>query len=388
MEKNLGTKLSVSALTLLAVAAFVGCSSGESSSSSEEASSENSESAESSEVVSSSEESSESLPGISSAEDFSSVLANGGDYALTADLALSETETSVFTKDTSIDLGGKTLTFTISDATATTLYIKDDIDVTFTNGSLVINSDGASSTLSAFYAEQGTLTFDGVTYTTSDNTGILIDGSASLVFTNSTMNCGGAFGIATNAADGYKDVDIEVSNSTINVESVEDPDNCGIIVNVGGKLSVKDTTISSGRQQIIVRGGTAELSNVTLIKAGNLATETADLRDAGTFATGNELPQVGIFLGNGNQSGYNYDTNVTFSGAVTFQTGYSTTNMIAMSGHDYGNVALTTNGNYVGTIRTYDFRSDDSAKTFTLNGTEITDATTDGTSTVTVEAAA
>ncbi len=226
---------------------------------------------------------------------------------LLKDATLNETVT--LTKNASIDLKGYTLTakHLILDESTNNAY-----EVKIENGT--IEGDVIEGNLFNIN-NNATLILDNVTIDyTSPGSGAGIcfyEGAqnATLEVNNSTIKIIGGFGIGTNAKKGNDTVSIKVENSTV-ITDTKNEDNTAILFNVPTDLTISNSTISGERQGVIVRGGTATISNSTIISSGT----TTNYYDSGDYVnsnwgSGNEVPLAALVVGNRSGS-YQYKTNV------------------------------------------------------------------------------
>ena len=125
------------------------------------------------------------------------------------------------------------------------------------------------------------------------------------------------YGIGTNAGLGTDYVYVTVDNSTVTTTSSNE-DNTAILFNVPGELKISNSTISGQRQGVIVRGGTATISNSTIISSGS-STEYIDYSNS-KWGIGNEVPCAALVIGNRAPGSYKYETTVTLNN-VKLETG-------------------------------------------------------------------
>ena len=186
--------------------------------------------------------------------------------------------------------------------------------------------DGVGN-LSAFTLETGsTLILDNVKaeYETIGPRAFvyLYEGSnpATLIVKNSSLMNKGAYAIGTNAAKSEETtVNVTIENSTIitETESNDDEDNTAILFNVPGELKISNSTISGQRQGVIVRGGTATISNSTIVSSGT-RTDYTDYKEK-NWGSGNEVPCAALVIGNRDTAGYPNEVNVNLDN-VTLST--------------------------------------------------------------------
>ena len=146
----------------------------------------------------------------------------------------------------------------------------------------------------------------------SPNSKITVDGCNIL--------CANSAAITTNASSNSSSLDggffceIEIKNSTIECDNSNgDPylnDNCPIYINVRGHLKIDNSTIKGQRQSVMVRCGTAEISNTTIITTG--AGNYKDMYLNGNWGSGNEVPMAALVIGN-RGGNYNYAATVTLT---------------------------------------------------------------------------
>lgn len=146
----------------------------------------------------------------------------------------------------------------------------------------------------------------------SPNSKITVDGCNIL--------CANSAAITTNASSNSSSLDggffceIEIKNSTIECDNSNgDPylnDNCPIYINVRGHLKIDNSTIKGQRQSVMVRCGTAEISNTTIITTG--AGNYKDRYLNGNWGSGNEVPMAALVIGN-RGGNYNYAATVTLT---------------------------------------------------------------------------
>lgn len=260
-------------------------------------------------------------------DDLTTAIKNGEAVTLSSDITVDATELNSALDDsnvdTVIDLNGATLTIEGVNGDGVNLAGES---LSLSNGTVEYKG---SSTV-AFAVESGSsLTLDNVTLDVdSTNTGatsaINIEGSsdnATLTIRNSIINSDEYFALSTNASTpASSNVTVVIENSTLSTSVCNgDPETTGILFNVPGTLTITDSTITGGSQGVIVRGGTANITNSTI-----KATITGDGADVSKFSTtmgyldgtdnwrtGNQLPAAALVVGNHSASAYEYETDVT-----------------------------------------------------------------------------
>ena len=324
-------------------------------------------------------------------EEFTTSLANGGTLDLASDTNLTLDAASVVKNDTVVDLHGKTLTLDASTAMGTALSVEDGKTLTLKNGNVI--TKGKNAGVDLIQALGADLVLDNVNYTAENGTAIAYQGSGSDVTIKDSKIIvnNGYYAVTTNASSDYgnqSDSSVTITGSTLTVtndgKEEEKGDCAALYLNVGGRYSISDSTITGQRFGALIRSGDLTLNNVTINK-----TETVDLgyvkkADSGTFGSGTEVAQGALFLGNGSSGNYTAPSKVTFAGPVTFK---GEGPAIVASGSTTQDVDLETGTYYKGDVKVYDFRTEEGdTHTFKINGTDlkIGDYTHNGTSKYTI----
>ncbi len=223
--------------------------------------------------------------------------------------------TAALQNDITYDLNGYELTYSGS-----THVVAEGKTLTFMDSSVTGNARG------------GTLVLSGVTGTTA---AINPQKGATLKVSNITVTCTGSaffpqgnaaevdvtacdvtaqiYCVGTNAGstDNYKVV-IKLKDSTF-VAAAQDGDNCAVMINVPGTLNIDNCTITGDRQAVLVRAGTAVITNSDIKTTGKFA-DAATKYHSGAWSTGNEVPAAALTVGNyqnGQASAYLAEAKVT-----------------------------------------------------------------------------
>ena len=223
--------------------------------------------------------------------------------------------TTTLQNDITYDLNGYTLTYS-----GTTHVVAEGKTLTFMDSSVTGNTRG------------GTLVLSGVT-----GTGAAINPQkgATLKVSNIKVTCTGSaffpqgdaakvdvtacdvtaeiYCVGTNAGstDNYQVV-ITLKDSTF-VADTTDGDNCAVMINVPGTLNIDNCTITGDRQAVLVRAGTAVITNSDIKTTGKF-TDAATKYHSGAWKSGNEVPAAALTVGNyqnGPASAYFADAGVT-----------------------------------------------------------------------------
>ena len=223
--------------------------------------------------------------------------------------------TATLQDDIIYDLNSHTLTYS-----GTTHEVAEGKTLTFMDSSVTGNARG------------GTLELSGVTGTTA---AINPQRGATLKVSNITVTCTGSaffpqgdaakvdvtacdvtapiYCVGTNAGSTNNyNVVITLKNSTF-VSNTADGDNCAVMINVPGTLNIDNCTITGDRQAVIVRAGTAVITNSDIKTTGNF-TGAATKYHSDAWKSGNEVPAAALTVGNyqnGPASAYLAEAKVT-----------------------------------------------------------------------------
>ena len=232
-------------------------------------------------------------------------------------------------KTLTIDLGKNTLTLTNN----TSILLADGKSLTIQNGNLV-SKPLENPTVTAFNIQSGSsIKLDNVTY---DCTGSALypQGNAAKVTVIDSTITADVYAVAINAGqtDNY-DVVIDLKDSTFQARlpsELSKGDSCPVMINIPGKLTMDSCTVIGGRQGVLVRGGTAKISN-TDIQLNATYIDGKDKYLDGNWGSGNEVPMAALVVGN-RSNAYNYPTDCTLSNVtVTATSGYTGTYVYGMS---------------------------------------------------------
>ena len=210
-----------------------------------------------------------------------------------------------------LDLNGRTISAVYKSTTA----LENGAVLTIKNGTfnaeLAADKNNTNTTVIMNAASGSRLTIDNVKFTTKNNSGLGVD-DANTVLTvkNQSTVKANVYCVATNAEkDGiHSGVTINLENSAFIAESTSN-DNCAICLNVEGTLNMADCTVKSGRQAVLVRGGTANISGGKIETTGAYTTPPN-----GNWGSGNEVPLAALVIGNRSTSAYAYPATVTLTG--------------------------------------------------------------------------
>ncbi|GAA6426109.1 N-acetylmuramoyl-L-alanine amidase family protein [Dielma fastidiosa] len=248
-----------------------------------------------------------------------------------------------------IDLNDKTLNLTGNTTIAyanKTLIIK--------NGKIEANDYGEDGTNAVFNPlKAATVTLDNVEMATNGSA-LFPQGNAASVTVNNSKITAGVYAVGTNAgADDNYGVQITVTDSYLYSTGWKnnDKDDCTVMINVGGDLTIKNSYIEGDRQALVVRAGTADVINSTIVFTGNWGESTSNNNNqfyGEAWGGGNNLPSAPVVIGS--RSGANVYkaaasltlTNCTINGSneVTIS-GQPTNVQIYMYGREAYKATLT-----------------------------------------------
>ena len=204
-------------------------------------------------------------------------------------------------KDLSIDLNGNTLN-------SKAITINPSVNTIIKNGTMIATGDLGLYVLSNAGLRLANIELSGPTF------GIFPAGNASFVnIYNSSIKA--IVGIATNADGTYSNnVKIEIDSSKIDASG--NGAETGVWINVPGTLNIKNSVIKGNIQALMVRAGTAVVSNSQLIMTNNNdgADSSMWLSGDNVWGSGNNVPHAVLVVGDWSKStGYAYTASCTLN---------------------------------------------------------------------------
>lgn len=248
---------------------------------------------------------------VSNLIELNGVLTNTGGYAqLASDITVVSSMMVMSFKDIDLDLNGHTLTFANEDGTTSVYSIYSN--TTIRNGKIVAKTN--SETDAPLLCGSGySLTLDGVEFESSAScVGTASGGdNATIAIKNSTLKCK-AYAVSTIAAKpAGANINISIEGSTLEAD-------VPVLFNIPSTLTIDDCTINAFAQGLILRGGTATVSNSTItLDTTNSFTDQADAKsfasafDTADWGTGNKVNVAAITAGNKGGNSYQYPTVLT-----------------------------------------------------------------------------
>ncbi|MCD7785497.1 MAG: hypothetical protein LUH18_08000 [Oscillospiraceae bacterium] len=307
-------------------------------------------------------------------------------------VAIDSLSSAVSSGEAVVDLNGSTLTLS-NGSTDNPVVVDDGESLTLANGTIVEETDRSGSSSILRVEAGGSLTLDSMNIT-SDGAVVFPRGSANssepatVTIVNTTINTTGSYGVATNAEmkDGdneWKGVDITIENSSITAVT-------GVCVNLASNLTITNSSIIGSYQAVMVRAGTATITDSTLTCTG---TGNADYNSSyvdGTRAwdAGNGVPAAALLVGNTNGT-YLADADVTLSGVTLSSSNSTVPEIFFGGGYVYNGTSYSTvltGASDDDTIQVLMLSDTSFTGTATLNGTALTSANNTSTTVSTVSA--
>ncbi len=229
------------------------------------------------------------------------VLEEYGKARLTADLNLS---------DFLIEDGASNTIYlneyTLSIEKSSSIVIAAASSVSFENGTInITNPTGASNNANFMIGANSTFTIDNVTLNASGSAIFpTAEGVTVIVKNGSVVNSAGAYSIATNAMNPPSAVTVIVEDSMLNANG-----GTAICANIDMDLTIRNSTLTGTHVTVLVRGGTAEISDSIITSKGTFET---DLRfDGSKWSQGTYVAYATLVIGDTSAMNYNYPANVS-----------------------------------------------------------------------------
>ena len=245
---------------------------------------------------------------VETSEGFVEMLSSTGKVRLTDDLLIEDAVEFEDGKEYEIDLNDNILVLSLPKV----IQLNNNAVLKIADGTIYsedtsIASDDPSYTVRSNLAVNSgsKLILDNVSYNTPQTAIGLYYPNASVEIYDSEISTG-AYGVSTNADDSYdsENVSILIDNSTI-TSTIQD--SCGVLLNVPGNLVISNSSITAGRQAVIVRSGTATITNSTLASNGSyseVSNPNYHLDEASLWGSGNEVPMAALVVGDKHDISY------------------------------------------------------------------------------------
>ena len=250
---------------------------------------------------------------------------------------------SISGKAITLSLGGNTLRLNSADS----VVLSDGASLTINNGSIVAKgfTNGTNSLFNI--QKDSAITLNGVAVDTTASALYPQGDAASVTVIRSTINCG-VYAVGTNAAtvENYNVV-ITLKDSTFTstygYTTAYSKDSCPVMINVPGTLNMDNCVVNGTRQGVLVRGGTAIITNSTIKTTGEY-TDGIGLYLNGDWGSGDEVPMAALVVGN-RASAYAYPATCTVT-----------------------NTTITSESSQVPAIYTYGMNADSRKATLSIGG--------------------
>lgn len=261
---------------------------------------------------------------VGSSEDLESMLETTGNARLTSDIDIISPMDLEEGRSYNIDLNGNKIAFDVGGSMAigngVSLSISDgDVEASYPSE----DNDSYGSHGCIGIQENGTLKLTNVDLV-ADSSAIAIGSTnetpsgVKLKINNSTIRANGVYTIATNAnkydSGAFIPINIEIIDSELIATGKDDNDSCGLLINVPGNLTIRNSKITGDRQGLVVRGGNAEIINSTISTTGKYTGSNYYFND--NWGPGNEVPFAALVAGNRGGTSYAYDTSCIVKNSV------------------------------------------------------------------------
>lgn len=213
---------------------------------------------------------------------------------------LKNASTSTLKSGVTYDLNGQTLTYTstmtVTNTVAPTSFIDTSVSDAARGGTLKMTR--TASGVAAFTVSAGT-TFNvqNIHIESTQCEGIFPLGeAATLNITNCDMKAN-YYCVGTNAGSlANYGVIINLKGSTFSSMGTLAGDGTAVYINVSGELNIDDCELTAPRQALMVRAGTANITNSTLKTTGSYSDK--EQYYTGKWGSGNEVPAAALVVGN------------------------------------------------------------------------------------------
>ena len=239
------------------------------------------------------------------------------ELTLTGDTSLDITEWPA-EGSLAIDLNQNTITITNTKNAKVGIAVPENETLTLKNGLIKAEQqfDGAHSVFVP--KADATIVLDHIIMETN-GTALYPAGNAAEVVVRDSAITAGCFAIGTNASmdsDGdllySSEVKISLEKSTISTTGNKnnDGDDCTILLNVPGTLTIDNCKITGHRVAVLVRGGEATIRNSEINLSDVFNGDDKDDYNE-NWGSGNAVPMGALIVGNQSQNAYKYSASCT-----------------------------------------------------------------------------
>ena len=229
---------------------------------------------------------------------------------LTGDLSIDQNIPQSRSGKTHIDLNGFTLTVEKQIDNLSGMELADG-SVSIQNGSIRIPNGVGVAPSAIRVIENGRLELEKVNLTVTQASAIIVANQASVQIRDSVITADG-YCVSTNATELPSAVRIDMENTTLNAPL--NTTSTGVLLNVPGTLTMTGCTVNSKWQSVIVRGGTATLTNCVLnnmLEDDGTDYTKPDYKENVNWGSGNDVPNAALVVGNRDESAYQYPAECT-----------------------------------------------------------------------------
>ena len=303
---------------------------------------------------------------VSDAQTLLTVLEEGGYARLTGDVEITGRSAVADGKEVVMDLDGHSLTLHGTMSTSGTSSL------TLMNGTVKSSESYGAVRFLVSASAGGSVALENVTMTSAGaGIGVEPSGDPGKVTVRNSSITAFSYAVGTNASTPIHNAEIELYNSELVGMSA-------VLMNLPSVITVSGCTLQGSMHAMILRAGTAEItdSHLKLVyDASNGEGDTAD--DAkdnyiDKWGTGNAVPLAAITVGNDNSKGYLFPTVLTIDNSViTADKSGALPAMYVRANTDAANGVTITYGENCkveGSIEYYDGGSN-----ITVNGTPVTE---------------
>ena len=303
---------------------------------------------------------------VSDAQTLLTVLEEGGYARLTGDVTITGASAVADGKEVVMDLDGHSLTLHGTMSTSGTSSL------TLMNGMVKSSEPYGAVRFLVMASAGGSVALENVKMTSAGaGIGVAPSGDPGKVTVRNSSITAYSFAVGTNASTPIHNAEIELYNSELVGMSA-------VLMNLPSVITVSGCTLQGSMHAMILRAGTAEItdSHLKLVyDASNGEGDTAD--DAkdnyiDKWGTGNAVPLAAITVGNDNSKGYLFPTVLTIDNSViTADKSGALPAMYVRANTDAANGVTITYGENCkveGSIEYYDGGSN-----ITVNGTPVTE---------------
>ena len=303
---------------------------------------------------------------VSDAQTLLTVLEEGGYARLTGDVEITGRSAVADGKEVVMDLDGHSLTLHGTMSTSGTSSL------TLMNGTVKSSESYGAARYLVSASAGGSVALENVTMTSAGaGIGVEPSGDPGKVTVRNSSITAYSYAVGTNASTPIHNAEIELYNSELVGMSA-------VLMNLPSVITVSGCTLQGSMHAMILRAGTAEItdSHLTLVyDPSNEEGDTAeDAKDnyIDKWGTGNAVPLAAITVGNDNSKGYLYPTVLTIDNSViTADKSGALPAMYVRANTDAANGVTITYGEDCKVKGSIEYYAD--GKNITVNGTPVTE---------------